>query len=798
MGGAFSGKPEGATFVVGLNTFQITYAGGSGNDVVLLVTGAPVVWDGGAGNFDWGNPLNWNGDVLPISTSDVIIQDLLGTPTITSTGSVSIRNLDIAENVRVAGGSFSLAQLAGAGTLTVENGVSLNTTGNLLTQGNLTVVAGGALAVNGAYTQTIGTTSLDGDLSATSGVSLQGGSFVGSGDIVGNFNNTGGTLAPGHSPGIMTVTGNYAQSGGSLNIEIQGTAPNTPDFDQLRVLGTVALGGTLNVSFLSSFKPATGATFKIIDNDNTDAVTGTFSGLPQGANLVVGSTVFSISYSGGDGNDVVLTATAVGTWIGGSGDWNTPANWVGSVLPTATDHVVLPAGVTVTHSSGTHTVASITSSGSLALSGGSLTVNGNLSFQGTFTLSGGATLRNATVTGGAGALFQVASTSGTLDGVTLGVNTTLRQGSVGSGNQVTVLNSLTLANNITLRLERTTNSAGNNLDVGLNFNGGAQTLGGSGVVELFSAGAFSQGIGNPVEENDVRVRPTGVGASLTIGAGILVRNASGSDFTTLGNPALPLILEGRVSAQSSTLRVTGLTVSNAGTLESLAGTLQVLNLTGNVNGTSITNGNLDLNGTYRFNQPVSVPGGSLTLRGNWDNETTIHQTGGTINLWDTFTVADLGTFTGTAGTVNINGTLDDPGATLNINAARTWQVNGGTVKGLTIQGDAAALFQVTSSSGTLDGVTLGVNTTLRQGSVGAGNQVSVLNNLTLANNVTLRLERTTNSAGNNLDVGLNFNGGAQTLGGSGVVELFSAGTRARGSAMLSRKTTCAYGPRVAA
>jgi hypothetical protein len=52
-----------------------------------------------------------------------------------------------------------------------------------------------------------------------------------------------------------------------------------------------------------------GATFTIINNDGTDAVTGTFAGLAQGATFVVGGETFQINYKGGDGNDVTLTCT---------------------------------------------------------------------------------------------------------------------------------------------------------------------------------------------------------------------------------------------------------------------------------------------------------------------------------------------------------------------------------------------------------------------------------------------------------------------------------------------------------
>jgi hypothetical protein len=46
----------------------------------------------------------------------------------------------------------------------------------------------------------------------------------------------------------------------------------------------------------------------IINNDGVDAVTGTFTNLPEGATITASSGAkFKISYHGGTGNDVVLT-----------------------------------------------------------------------------------------------------------------------------------------------------------------------------------------------------------------------------------------------------------------------------------------------------------------------------------------------------------------------------------------------------------------------------------------------------------------------------------------------------------
>ena len=40
---------------------------------------------------------------------------------------------------------------------------------------------------------------------------------------------------------------------------------------------------------------------------------GTFAGLDEGARITVRGVVFSISYEGGDGNDIVLTALTSGS-----------------------------------------------------------------------------------------------------------------------------------------------------------------------------------------------------------------------------------------------------------------------------------------------------------------------------------------------------------------------------------------------------------------------------------------------------------------------------------------------------
>jgi hypothetical protein len=64
----------------------------------------------------------------------------------------------------------------------------------------------------------------------------------------------------------------------------------------------------LSVSLFGGFSPTTGQTFTIINNDASDVVTGTFNGLAEGGRFAIGNEVFSVSYVGDTGNDVVLTS----------------------------------------------------------------------------------------------------------------------------------------------------------------------------------------------------------------------------------------------------------------------------------------------------------------------------------------------------------------------------------------------------------------------------------------------------------------------------------------------------------
>ena len=214
----------------------------------------------------------------------------------------------------VSGQSISVA--AGATGDVVINGTSnTSTMANGTTEPSTLVTTISDAAASTSFTVNDNNTYvINGSRGA--GSILYGGTLKGSGTVGALSVLTGGHVAPGNSPGCLNV-GNTTMAG-SLDIEIGGTTACT-EYDQLRITGTISLtGGDLNTVRYNNFQPSMNQVYKIIDNDSTDAVTGTFNGLAEGATFVVDGYTFTISYVGGDGNDVTLTVTAIAANAGTS------------------------------------------------------------------------------------------------------------------------------------------------------------------------------------------------------------------------------------------------------------------------------------------------------------------------------------------------------------------------------------------------------------------------------------------------------------------------------------------------
>ena len=115
-----------------------------------------------------------------------------------------------------------------------------------------------------------------GTLSADIISDIDGGTFKFTGGVLhvntyeGHLINNGGTVAPGHSVGLTSVTKDYSQFGGVLEVELA----NTPgaggiDYDLLDVIGDLELAGTLDILLTGGFMPATGDSFDVISFHNS-------------------------------------------------------------------------------------------------------------------------------------------------------------------------------------------------------------------------------------------------------------------------------------------------------------------------------------------------------------------------------------------------------------------------------------------------------------------------------------------------------------------------------------------------
>lgn len=234
----------------------------------------------------------------------------------------TLNGLTGANNLNIINSNTSTAS-----TLTIGNLVDRSTTGTLIRGG----VGLGTINVikDGAFTQTLsgthdytGTTDvnegklvINGNISTSSLTTVASGATLGGNASVGALTvAAGGFVTPGNSPGSLIVNGAYIQAG-TYTAEIDGLTPGT-QHDQISVTGTVDItGGSLTTLFTGTYAP--GDMIFLLLNDDSDAITGTYSGFAQGAVVsTYGGFDWQISYlanSGGSptftgGNDIALMA----------------------------------------------------------------------------------------------------------------------------------------------------------------------------------------------------------------------------------------------------------------------------------------------------------------------------------------------------------------------------------------------------------------------------------------------------------------------------------------------------------
>ena len=119
-----------------------------------------------------------------------------------------------------------------------------------------------------------------------------------------------GVVSPGNnSIGKITTGGSFAiYNNGVYKVKIL----DKDHYDQMDVGYFGVIGdGRLDLTLLEGGVVKEGDTFTIVNHTEPVPVQGTFKDLPEGAEITVSGVTFKISYVGGDGNDVVLTALKV-------------------------------------------------------------------------------------------------------------------------------------------------------------------------------------------------------------------------------------------------------------------------------------------------------------------------------------------------------------------------------------------------------------------------------------------------------------------------------------------------------
>jgi outer membrane autotransporter protein len=172
---------------------------------------------------------NVSGPTITIGDNNIV-----SALTFNSGGSLNIQSNGV---LNVTSGALNVqngSSVVGGGNLVAPAGLNKDGTGELDFTNN--VVVTGTAAVNE------GLLSVNGNFVADNVVVNPSGTLGGSGTIFSNVN-VQGNLAPGNSPGTLTVAGNLILTGANSTIIEIASATN---YDRIIVSGQATLGGTLN------------------------------------------------------------------------------------------------------------------------------------------------------------------------------------------------------------------------------------------------------------------------------------------------------------------------------------------------------------------------------------------------------------------------------------------------------------------------------------------------------------------------------------------------------------------------
>ncbi|MBN1577895.1 MAG: DUF2341 domain-containing protein, partial [Chitinispirillaceae bacterium] len=308
---------SGITYNVDGTGIQIGNGGTTGSISGNIVSNNPLTFNR-SDTYTYGGVISTQGScALTKSGSGTLI--FTGNNTYTGTTTISSGTLQIGNN-GTSGAIVTDVSVSSGAYLAFSRSDAYTYGGIISDAGSVTKAGSGALTLSnantytGATTVSAGTLFVNGSLASGSAVTVNADATLGGTGTINGTVSVSGTLEPGSGgTGTLTINNNTLSfsSGSELDITAYGTTAGA-DHNQVSQTGTgtVALNGNATLSFTIEYMPALGDTFVIIDNDATDAITGTFNGLASGDTVTAeyDGTPFksTISYTGGTGNDVVL------------------------------------------------------------------------------------------------------------------------------------------------------------------------------------------------------------------------------------------------------------------------------------------------------------------------------------------------------------------------------------------------------------------------------------------------------------------------------------------------------------
>lgn len=246
-----------------------------------------------------------NGTVNVLAGTYAESPTLANGQTLKLNGDIAVDSLDTVLGTTVDLQTFFLTLGDNVGDNTLAGLIS-GSTGGLIKQGTDTLTLTGTNTYGGTTTVNGGRLVVDGSITSDTTVNSTG-TLAGTGNILGLVNvASGGTLSPGNGAGIISADDLTLAAGSTFAVDVNGATAGT-QADQVAVSGTVNLNGATlaPTGTIASFP---GQVITLISNGGTDPVIGTFANLPEGSSILINGQSFTVSYTGGTGNnDVTLT-----------------------------------------------------------------------------------------------------------------------------------------------------------------------------------------------------------------------------------------------------------------------------------------------------------------------------------------------------------------------------------------------------------------------------------------------------------------------------------------------------------